>query len=83
LDPAEITEAASRACGWLEEAPGVKSSTRLFAAILLALAAAIVGLIVWYVMTHPAPDAGVVGALAGVLTALVLQGAVAITRRTG
>ena len=80
LDPGAVV---TKVCGFLEESPGVKSSTRLFAAILLALAAVVVALIVWYVMHTKVPDASVIGGLAGVLGALVVQGVVAIMRRNG
>lgn len=76
-----------RVCGWLEESPGVKSSTRLLAFLLFGCAAALATALVWYVWFQvtrtPArqPDAGVIAAMVGGLTAFVSQGAVAIIRR--
>jgi uncharacterized BrkB/YihY/UPF0761 family membrane protein len=83
----KVNVAVRTFCGFLEESPGVRSSTRLFAAILLALAAVVVGVIAWYVIyptvRNHAVDSSVVGTLAGVLGALVLQGVVAIMKRGG
>lgn len=69
--------------GFLEESPGVWSSTRLFAAVLLALAAIVVGLVVWYVVSVRPTVANVIYALSAVLGALVIQGVVAIMKRGG
>jgi hypothetical protein len=84
---ADVAAAAKAAVGFFEEAPGVKSSSRLFAAILLALAAAVViGMdwYTWYQTVHgKAVDPLVIGAFVGALCPLVYQGAVAITKRTG
>ncbi|HZI84686.1 MAG TPA: hypothetical protein VFF44_12290, partial [Casimicrobiaceae bacterium] len=70
--------------GFLEESPGVKSMARLTIVLCLALAAPIVGTICGYVLYavfHKAtPDAAVIGALVGGLTALVGGGAVAIIK---
>lgn len=84
-DPSALTR---RVVGFLEEAPGVRSSTRLFGAILLALAAVLVAVIVWYVWWCATrtpirdPSSTVIGALVGGLTAVVAQGVVAISKRT-
>ena len=79
-------EVGPKVVGFLEEAPGVKSSTRLFSLFLLALAFAFTGAIIWYVwfstMRRRAPDAGVIGGLVAGLTAVVAQGVVAIVNRT-
>ena len=69
--------------GFLEEAEGVKSSTRLFAAVLLALTTLVVATICVYVLKlGKDASAAVVGALVGAVTALVAQGAVAIVKRS-
>lgn len=76
-----------RVVGWLEEAPGVKSSTRLFAAILLVytgiLLVTIIGY-VWFCVTRTPPiplNGAVITGFAACLTAIVGQGAVAIMKR--
>ena len=74
--------------GFLEEAPGVKSSTRLFAAVCIGLAGALAAVIGWYVwfttsrVPPRTPDATVIAALVTGIGAFVAQGAVAIIRRT-
>lgn len=68
--------------GYLEEAPGVKSSTRLLAFLLMACVVAVIVFIGVYVLGRPKPEAAVVASLAGVVTALVAQGIVAIFNRT-
>ena len=82
----DIAASVTTLVGFLEEAPGVKSSSRLFALILLMLAACIVlGMdwYTWYRTVHDkAVDPLVVGACVGALCPLVYQGAVAITRRS-
>ena len=55
--------------------------TRLSIAWLLALASAVVGAVVFYVVKRPTPDAAVIGALATVLGAVVYHGAVSIKNR--
>ena len=74
-----------KAVGFLEEAPGIKSSTRLIAILCLALAATITGVVDWYVIyqtIHAKPmDSSVLLALGGAIAAFVAQGAVAITKR--
>lgn len=73
--------------GFLEESPGVRSMTRLTILVLLLLTGAIVGVTCWYVVKGTpkgsAPDAAVLGALAGIIGALVLNGVVAIVKRHG
>lgn len=82
--PGEIVR---HAVGWLEESPGVKSSTRLFAAILLGMAGVLVATVVgyvWFCITRTPPivlSGPVIGSLAACLTAIVGQGAVAISKR--
>lgn len=66
--------------GFLEESPGVRSMARLAILILSILTAAVVAVICIYAL-RPSPDAEVVGALAGVLAALVLNGIVALAKR--
>ena len=67
--------------GFLEEAAGVKSSTRLFGLILALCVAGLVGVTGVYVL-RKTPDAAVIGALAGMIAALVANGIVAIVGRT-
>ena len=66
--------------GFLEESEGVKSSTRLFAAVLLVLTAVVTATMCVYVLRKD-PSAAVITALVGALGALVAQGAVAIVKR--
>jgi hypothetical protein len=66
--------------GFLEESSGVRSMTRLAIGVLLVLTSLVVIATCWYVVKG-APNAGVVGALAGVIGALVLNGIVAIAKR--
>ena len=68
--------------GFLEEAPGTKSSTRLLAFILAACVVALVTFTGVYVLGRKGPDSAVVGALAGMVAALVANGIVAIVGRT-
>jgi hypothetical protein len=84
IDPAALVR---KACGFLEESPGVKSSTRLLALICVGCATALtIGLLwyVWYCTTlTPArvPDSGTLNAIVLGIGAFVAQGAVAITKR--
>lgn len=74
--------------GFLEQSPGNKSSTRLIAVWLTGLATVLVGTIVFYVVysltRKPALplDQYIILALVAGLTAVVLNGAVAIINRT-
>lgn len=68
--------------GFLEESAGVRSMTRLAIAVLLVLTAAVVAATCWYVVKGT-PNAAVLGALAGVIGALVVNGIVAIAKRSG
>jgi hypothetical protein len=72
-------------CGFLDESPGVRSSTRLIAiacmacAVILALATVVY---IFYSLAHhmqPSPD--LINALTLMVTAFVANGAVAIVRR--
>lgn len=78
MDPQDAT---NRAVGFLEQAPGVRSSTRLFGLILVVLSALVTLTTCYYVLRVPNASAGVVGALAGILGALVANGVVAIMKR--
>lgn len=69
--------------GFLEESEGVRSMTRLTIAVLLTLTSIVVGVLCWYVLHAQTLSAAVIGALAGVVSALVLNGAVAIINRNG
>jgi hypothetical protein len=60
----------------------VRSMTRLAIAALLVLTAAVVGCTCWYLVKRT-PDAAVLGALAAIIGALVLNGIVAIAKRNG
>jgi hypothetical protein len=90
IDAAEVqhvaNEAAEKAVGWLEEAPGVKSSTRLFAAILIGAGVAVsltgCGYVAFCLGGTHAPDSSVLMGFAAMITALVGSGAVAIINRT-
>jgi hypothetical protein len=68
--------------GFLEESAGVRSMTRLAIAALLVCTGAVVAVICLYVLRGN-PDAGVLAALAGILGALVINGIVAIAKRSG
>ena len=68
---------------FLEESPGVNSSTRLIALTLTGYAGVVVWAVVWYLHHADRPEAAVIGALAVVLGALVLNGIVAIVKRNG
>jgi len=71
--------------GFLEEAPGIKSMTRLTIAWMLSLSSLVVGTIAVYVvysLTHKLSlDAAVIGAIAAQLPALIWHGVVAIKNR--
>lgn len=67
--------------GFLEESEGVRSMTRLTIAVLLALTTAVVAVLCWYVLRNPKPSATILGALTTLVTALVLNGTVAIINR--
>lgn len=73
--------------GFLDEAEGVRSSTRLFGLILLILSAIVVVTIAVYTIytVHRglAPSPGVITALVAGLTPLVVQGVIAIVKRGG
>lgn len=77
----------SNETGFLEEAPGVKSMTRLSIGWLLGLASAVVGTIAFYVvyaLTHKLSlDAAVIGGIAAQLPAIIWHGVVAIKNRNG
>lgn len=78
----EMPDAPART-GFLEESPGVRSMSRLAIAGLLTLAAPVVVTACVYTLRSPKPDATVLGALAGILAALVLNGVVALAKRGG
>lgn len=69
--------------GFFEEAADVRSMTRLIIFWLGILTSAVVGAAVWYVVRRPDPSAAVLGALAGIIAALVANGIVAIVKRSG
>lgn len=72
----------SERTGFFEESPGVFSMTRLAIFMLLVLAGALVGVIGAYILRlGKDADATVVAALVGGITALVLNGIVAIVKR--
>lgn len=74
-----------KVCGFLEESPGVRSSTRLLAFLCFACAALLtLGMLgyIFYCVTHKMqPDANVISSIVLGLTAFVSQGAVAIFKR--
>ena len=67
--------------GFLEEAPGVRSATRLVMLGLLLLATCVTLTLCAYVLFIPAPDTGTAATLAAALATLVVQGAVAVAKR--
>jgi hypothetical protein len=68
--------------GFLEEAEGVRSSTRLFTLLLIALTAVLVGTICVYVLkVGVSASAAVIAALVGGITSLGAWGSVAIYNR--
>jgi uncharacterized YccA/Bax inhibitor family protein len=67
--------------GFLDESEGVRSSTRLLAFILVFCVVAVIAVICIYTLHTTGPSATVIGALGGVVTALVAQGIVAIAKR--
>jgi hypothetical protein len=73
--------------GFLDESEGVRSSTRLFGLILLALTAVLVATIPLYVVLafrcKVEISALVIGAIVGGIAPLVVQGLVAIAKRNG
>jgi hypothetical protein len=69
--------------GFLEESPGVRSMARLAILACLLFALVFVALIVWYVLVQRPVESRIVVALTGALTAVVLNGAVAIIKRNG
>ena len=66
--------------GFLEETPGVKSSTRLIALWCIALASVIVAAILVYVFRR-APDSAILSLLVALVGTFVIHGAVAIVNR--
>lgn len=61
---------------------GKPSMTRLAIGGLLACTIALVTLICWYVVTRPAPDPLVIGAIVGGVAALVANGIIALRNRS-
>lgn len=77
-----MTDPNGQRCGFFEESPGVRSSTRLIMFILAACVVALTGATCWYlVRPKMAPDASVISAMALLIGALVLNGIVAIRNR--
>lgn len=72
----------SEPTGFFEESPRVFSMTRLAIGVLLGCVSVVVLTTCWYVVKRT-PDAAVLGALAGIIGALVLNGIVAIAKRHG
>jgi hypothetical protein len=66
---------------FLEESPGVWSSTRAVMGCLCGMVVLVVNVTCIYVLTTAEPQAAVIAALAGLVTALVFNGVVAIIRR--
>lgn len=69
--------------GFFEEDQGVKSSSRLLAFLLWILTAVVAGATCRYVLTATPPEAGVVGSMAGLVTALGGWGAIVHVKRNG
>lgn len=82
----EVAAIAKSAVGFFEEAPGVKSSTRLIGICCLGLAATITGVMDWYVIRQTLHekliDPNVLLALVAGIAGFVANGAVAIAKRT-
>lgn len=82
MDAGAVT---TKLVGWLEESPGVKSSSRLFAAILLGAAVLVVLVALWYViyfaLRKVAIDSNVLLGFAAIVSALVAQGCVLMVKR--
>jgi hypothetical protein len=77
-----------KAVGFLEEAPGVKSSTRLIAVSCIACAASLTVVLDWYIVYCTTrtpmhiPSSDLINSCVLLVTAFVANGAVAIVRRT-
>lgn len=67
--------------GYTEESPGVRSMSRLSILLLTICAMVIVAATSVYVLRSPDPSAAVIAAMGGLLTPIVVQGAVAIIKR--
>lgn len=68
--------------GFLEERDGVRSATRLVMVGLLGLAGCVTLTLCAYVLFVPSPSASIAGYLTGALATLVVNGAVAIVKRS-
>lgn len=78
LEPRDVTRSA---VGFFEETPGVRSSSRLLAMLLWILTAGVAVCACIYLLKAKPPDGGVLGAMAGIITALGGWGAVAQVKR--
>ena len=68
--------------GFLEESAGVKSSTRLYALLLIITGCVVaLGLLAYILISRKDASAAVITAGIGIITALVASGAVAIIKR--
>lgn len=66
MDAEEVTV---KVCGFLEESPGVRSSSRLYAGILCGAMVGVAACACVYLFREN-PNAGVLGSMAGIITAL-------------
>ena len=86
IKPSDVAPVARTLVGFLEEAPGVKSSMRLAVVVCLALAASVTAVMDWYVIRQTLMklpiDPNVLLALVAGIGAFISSGAVAMFRRT-
>lgn len=84
IDAAVVEEKVAAAgpvvIGFLEESPGVRSSSRLLAFLLFAVTAGVAAVFCVYVL-RPDPSPGVSACFAGVITALGGWGAIVHAKR--
>lgn len=78
LEPQDVTR---RAVGFFEESPGVRSSSRLLAALLFGLTAGVTTCACVYLLKAKPPDAQVLLAIGAIITALGGWGALVQVKR--
>ena len=76
MDPEQVEATTREVCGFLEETPGVRSSSRLLAFLLYVLIAGVSACSCVYLFVAKEPSASVLGSMAGIITALSGCGAV-------
>lgn len=80
MDAEQLQDMAQRACGYFEESPGVKSSSRLLAMLIYILIAGVTICACIYGL-RPNPDHLVLGAFGLIITALSGCGALIQAKR--